>query len=171
MGGRFAVDDDRTIPDTLEAMFQFASGRLAVFGQYEASGNPALPRRARSNSAARKAPSTSTTKVYRGRARARRPVPGAQAPHGTDGGQSGGAGEDDLTVQHARNFLDCIKSRQTPNGRRGDRPPLDHAEPAGQHLAGHRCRLDWDAEKERVTNHEPANALLHYEYRKPWKLE
>ena len=34
MGGRFAVDDDRTVPDTLEATFQFASGRLAIFGQY-----------------------------------------------------------------------------------------------------------------------------------------
>ncbi len=41
-GGRFAIDDDRTIPDTLEAVFEFASGRLALFGQYEASGNPAL---------------------------------------------------------------------------------------------------------------------------------
>ena len=35
-------DDDRTIPDTLEAVFEFASGRLAVFGQYEASSNPAI---------------------------------------------------------------------------------------------------------------------------------
>ena len=42
MGGQFAVDDDRTIPDTMEATLQFASGRLAIFGQYEASGAPAL---------------------------------------------------------------------------------------------------------------------------------
>ena len=37
-GGRYAIDDDRTIPDTLETVFEFASGRLVVFGQYEASG-------------------------------------------------------------------------------------------------------------------------------------
>ncbi|HOM16401.1 MAG TPA: Gfo/Idh/MocA family oxidoreductase, partial [Thermoguttaceae bacterium] len=43
MGGRFAVEDDRTIPDTMEACFQFASGRLFIFGQYEASGNPMFP--------------------------------------------------------------------------------------------------------------------------------
>ncbi len=43
MGGRYAVDDDRTVPDTMEATFEFASGRLAVFGQYESSGNPTLP--------------------------------------------------------------------------------------------------------------------------------
>ena len=43
MGGRFAVDDDRTIPDTAQAIFEFPSGHLALFGTFEASGNPALP--------------------------------------------------------------------------------------------------------------------------------
>jgi hypothetical protein len=28
----------------------------------------------------------------------------------------------------------------------------------------------WDAEKEQFTNSSEANKLLHYEYRKPWKL-
>ena len=56
-GGRFAIDDDRTIPDTMEAVFEFASGRLVLFGQYEASGNPMLPQ-AKSNFAARKEPPT-----------------------------------------------------------------------------------------------------------------
>jgi hypothetical protein len=31
-------------------------------------------------------------------------------------------------------------------------------------------RLDWDAQSERFTNSPEANALLHYEYRKPWTL-
>src|SRR5258707_6733115 len=44
VGGRYAIDDDRTIPDTLESIFEFASGRMAIFGQYEASGTPALGR-------------------------------------------------------------------------------------------------------------------------------
>ncbi|MDQ1257139.1 MAG: hypothetical protein QG656_1741, partial [Candidatus Hydrogenedentes bacterium] len=35
-GGKFAVDDDRTIPDTMEAIFEFPSGRFLIFGQYEA---------------------------------------------------------------------------------------------------------------------------------------
>jgi hypothetical protein len=30
----------------MEGMFQFDSGRLLVFGQYETSGNRALPRQA-----------------------------------------------------------------------------------------------------------------------------
>ncbi|MEA3227378.1 MAG: Gfo/Idh/MocA family oxidoreductase, partial [Planctomycetota bacterium] len=41
-GGRFAVDDDRTIPDTLQVTFEMPSGALLVFGQYEANGGPAL---------------------------------------------------------------------------------------------------------------------------------
>jgi hypothetical protein len=32
-------------------------------------------------------------------------------------------------------------------------------------------RLEWDAERERITNNQDANNLLHYEYRSPWKLE
>jgi predicted dehydrogenase len=35
-GGRYAIQDDRTIPDTLEVTFEFASGRILKFGQYEA---------------------------------------------------------------------------------------------------------------------------------------
>jgi hypothetical protein len=30
--------------------------------------------------------------------------------------------------------------------------------------------LTWDAKAERVTNDDGANALLTYEYRKPWSL-
>src|SRR3954469_10844949 len=43
-GGRFAVDDDRTIPDTCEAIFEHASGMLSVFSIYEANGQPVLNR-------------------------------------------------------------------------------------------------------------------------------
>ena len=46
LGGRFVIDDDRTVPDVMEGMFQFASGRMIVFAQYETSGNRALPRQA-----------------------------------------------------------------------------------------------------------------------------
>jgi len=42
MGGRFAVDDDRTIPDTAQATFEMPGQSLITFGQYEASSNKAL---------------------------------------------------------------------------------------------------------------------------------
>ena len=33
-----------------------------------------------------------------------------------------------------------------------------------------KSRLEWDAQAERIVNHDEANQYLHYEYRKPWKL-
>jgi predicted dehydrogenase len=169
MGGRFAVDDDRTIPDTLEATFEFPSGRLAVFGQYEASGNPAL-KEGEIELRGTQGTVYAGTKLFRvvpergGQFQANKPrMEPLEVP--------GGDGEDDLTMQHARNFLDCVKSRQTPKAD----VEIGHRSTTMSLLANislaTRCRLDWDAEKEVVTNHEPANALLHYEYRKPWKLE
>ena len=71
---------------------------------------------------------------------------------------------------HARTFLDAVKSR-VPGpcpievGHRSTTATL-----LGK-LALERGRLlRWDAEAERVTNDEGANARLRYEYRKPWKL-
>ena len=33
-----------------------------------------------------------------------------------------------------------------------------------------RSRLEWDPQREQITNNEEANAMLHYEYREPWEL-
>ena len=68
----------------------------------------------------------------------------------------------------ARDFLDNLKGRK--------RPIADveegHRSTTFSHLANialaTRCRLEWDAQAERVTNCDAANALLHYEYRQPW---
>jgi hypothetical protein len=76
----------------------------------------------------------------------------------------------DSTGALIRNFLDCVKSRETPLC------PLEegHRSTSFAHLANialaTRERLHWDADAERFTNSEEANRLLHYEYRKPWKL-
>ncbi|HYW80089.1 MAG TPA: gfo/Idh/MocA family oxidoreductase, partial [Thermoguttaceae bacterium] len=76
----------------------------------------------------------------------------------------------DLTDQHTRNFLDCVKSRQTCNCDL----ETGHRSTTFAHLANialqTKSRLEWDARTERITNNEQANELLHYEYRKPWKL-
>ena len=69
-----------------------------------------------------------------------------------------------------RNFLDCIKSREVPLCSLED----GHRSTSFAHLANialaTQTRLQWDPEKERFTNNDVANKLLHYEYRKPWKL-
>jgi hypothetical protein len=79
--------------------------------------------------------------------------------------------EGNITAQHARNFLDCIRSRKKPNCDVEE----GHRSTAMSLLAKiswlTRSRLEWDPEAERITNLPEANNLLHYEYRKPWSLE
>jgi len=81
-----------------------------------------------------------------------------------------GKGEDELTALHARNFLDCVKSRNRPNAD----VEIGHRSTTLSLLANislaTRSRLEWDAQREAITNPKEANQLLHYEYRKPWKL-
>ena len=76
----------------------------------------------------------------------------------------------DSTTGLIRNFLDCIKSRQTPlctleEGHRS----TSFAHLANISLAMNQ-RLEWDWVNERFTNNEKANELLSYQYRKPWTL-
>ncbi len=168
MGGRFAIDDDRTVPDTMEATFQFASGRLAIFGQYEASGNPALP------SAELELRGTLGTAYVGGRTFRVMPERGGQfqdsAPRMEPIEYEDTGGNGDLTALHARNFLDCVKTREKPNAdvEQGHRSTTMSLLANISLVTGN--RLDWDAENETITNHPEANELLHYEYRKPWKL-
>ena len=169
MGGRFAADDDRTIPDTMEVTFQFASGRLAIFGQYETSQNPTL------RSGEIELRGTQGTLYVS--ANGYEVVP--EQPGQFQSWQSGCKSETvdaagtnaALTALHARNFLDCMRSRQQPSadveiGHRSTSLSLmaNISLAVGQ-------RLEWDAQSERFTNSDEANQMLHYEYRDPWTLE
>ena len=164
-GGRFAIDDDRTVPDTLETTFEFASGRLVTFGQYEASGNPAL------RSGDIELRGTQGTAYIGDRGYEIVPERGGQFqqsdPRMSPIKVSGRDG--DMTAQHARNFLDCMVSRDKPNAD----VEIGHRSTTMSLLANialaTRARLDWDATAERVTNNEAANELLDYEYREPWR--
>jgi len=168
MGGRFAVDDDRTVPDTLEATFEFASGRLAIFGQYEASGNPMLPH------GEVELRGTQGTAYIGGRTFQIVPERGGQfqdrKPRMKPMEVEAPGANHDLTVAHARDFLDCIKSRKRPSAD----VEIGHRSTTCSLLANislaTRLRLEWDAKREVITNSKEANDLLHYEYRKPWKL-
>jgi len=178
MGGRFAVEDDRIIPDTMEANFQCASGRLIIFGQYEANGNPALGQPGWAElrgtlGTAYLAEELVNVIPERGgqfQDRAPRMEPmqikreGAKEPGKRNANLS-------ATAMHARNFMDCMRSRKLPNCD----VEIGHRSTTFSLLANislaTRTRLEWDAEKEQVTNCPEANQLLHYEYRKPWTLE
>jgi hypothetical protein len=78
--------------------------------------------------------------------------------------------KENSSARLVRNFLDCVKSKDEPWC------PIEegHRSTSFAHLANIALevggRIEWDAEKERITNNDKANELLHYEYRKPWKL-
>lgn len=170
-GGRFAVDDDRTIPDTMEVIFEFASGSLLVFGQYEASGGSVLEngeieiRGTLGDLIAENAYSeTSGYRII--------PSRGGQfqsaEPRINPSNRSIKTGI--LTHSHIQNFLECVKSRKECNCSL----EKGHRSTSFAHLANIALetgsRIEWDAEKEEITNNPGANQFLHYEYRKPWKL-
>ena len=71
--------------------------------------------------------------------------------------------------QHARNFLDCIKSRNTP----ACPPETGRVAALHAHIPNISARIGepillWDDANSRFTNSEKANALIKPEYRAPW---
>lgn len=171
LGGRFAIDDDRTTPDAMEGLYQFASGRLISFAQYEASGNRAMPRPAfaefRGTRGAMYVGDTELEVLPErgGRYQADREPRMAALTQKFDGGYT------QHVHDHTGNFLDCIRSRAKP---RAD-VEIGHRSTTMALLANislaTQSTLHWDAQHERITNNDAANTLLHYEYRKPWRLD
>ena len=72
---------------------------------------------------------------------------------------------------HVDNFLDCIKTRETPSCP----PEVGRAAAVHVHIANIAARLgvdilEWDDKKNKFTNNKKANDFITPEYRKPWKL-
>jgi hypothetical protein len=71
---------------------------------------------------------------------------------------------------HARNFLDCVKSRARCNAD----VLTGHISTSATLIANIALKteslLKWDPQSERFTNNPEANRYLHYEYRAPYKL-
>lgn len=167
-GGRFAVDDDRTVPDTMEVIFELPSGMLLVFGQYEANGISPL----QGNEIELRG--TLGNLCSGGRGYEIIPSPGGQfqpgQPHIKAEAKEVSEGGTSLTVQHIRNFCDCVKTRhRTHCDMETGHRSTTFALLANIALAT-KSRIDWDPKAERITNNEQANDLLHYEYRRPWTL-
>jgi len=173
-GGKYFVDDDRTIPDTMQVTFEFKSGAIVTFCTYEASsGNMfrygEIELRGSLGTLNSDENGYRITPARNGQFQTYNHI--LQAEEFTlknselDDGTSG-----DNARYLIRNFIDCIKSRQIPLC------PIEegHRSTSFAHLANIALevkeRLQWDPENERFTNNETANELLHYEYRQPWKL-
>jgi predicted dehydrogenase len=181
MGGKFAVKDNREIPDTLNVTWHFGD-MLVTFSQFEANSAPGcLPRVemelrgtkgtmyiyptrwevvpekvTEMASFARTPLDRVTEKSYSAAKKA------VIQPKSAEGSQD--------TAFHARNFLDCVKSRALCNCD----IEIGHRSTSATLIAGIALRtkkyLEWDGETERFTNDEAANRYLQYRYRAPYKL-
>lgn len=168
-GGRFAVKDDRTIPDTMQVTFEMPSGALIIFGQYEANGGPALVE----GEVELRGTLANLYCGSEGGSYRIAPFKGGQFNEGPPKVKplESEKIDGDLTVQHIRNFCDCVKSREKTHcdmetGHRS----TSFALLANIALAS-KSRLNWDPKTEKFTNNKRANNMLQYKYRKPWKLD
>jgi predicted dehydrogenase len=181
MGGRYVMEDNREIPDTMEVLWDF-DGTMMVFSQYNAN---AAPHNARGSEMEIRG--TKGTMYLQGaswevvpeqindRARfPRSPVDreGERANRGTrktliEGRSAKGSSD---TAFHTRNFLDCVKSRAKCNCDILDGHLSTSATLLGNIAHRTRSFLEWDAKAEKFTNNPAANQWLQYRYRAPYKL-
>ncbi len=183
MGGKFAgMQDNREVPDTMEVVWQYPGDTVVTFSQFNATAPAASMRQAEiefrgtrgtlyvmgngfevvpdslpQNEFPPRTPLDRT--VERGWRTGAKP---SIAPRKVAGRAP--------TAAHARNFLDCVRSRQTchcdiETGHRSTSAAI-----LGNIAHKLKAYLEWDAKAERFTNHSAANRLLSYEYRAPHRL-
>jgi predicted dehydrogenase len=174
-GGKYAVDDDRDIPDTMEVIYEFASGAIITFSIVEAAAGGGMFQYGEVELRGTKGTLYADEDGYRiiasrpGQFQDWKSLTENESADAKSTVLPDGSGGDS-TAALVRNFLDCVKSRNTPLC------PLEegHRSTSFAHLANIalavKARLEWDPTKEVFTNSEAANRMLHYEYRKPWKL-
>jgi predicted dehydrogenase len=184
VGGKYAIADNREIPDTLEVLWECDGPTLMTFTQYDR--NAAKPNALGAEielrgtkgtmyimgnrwevvpEAVSESASFARSPVDRAGERANRPL---KKPAIQPKKSEGGAG--DSTIAHARNFLDCIKSRGKCNADILTGHLSTSATLLGNIAHKTKTYLQWDGKAERFTNLEAANRLLHYKYRAPYKL-
>lgn len=183
VGGHYAIADNRDIPDTLEVLWEYGGPTLITFTQI--NGNAAPPNMKGAEMELRGAkgtmyfredgwevapePVTEMPKFAlnpldraapRAYGRSRKPVIEGRSAKGNVYADAA----------HARNFLDCVKSRARCNADILTGHISTSATLLGNIAYKTESTLKWDAQAERFTNNPAANRLLHYTYRPPYKL-
>ncbi len=187
MGGKYATEDNREIPDTMEALWEFEGGpvgpTMVMFAQYNANAAPGnnMP-----GSEMELRGTKGTMYIYSTRwevvpEKVTQMAAFARTPLDRDSEKAynpskkaviqakSGKGSLD-TAFHTRNFLDCVKSRAKCNCD----IEIGHRSTSATLIANVALRtksyLEWDGKAERFTNNEGANRYLQYKYRAPYKL-
>lgn len=175
-GGKYAVNDDRDIPDTMEVLFEFERGTIVQFSIHEASSGGGIP-----GGEIELNGSKGTLVADQNAFRVIPARPGQfqtweklvdEMSEELKGEQSHGDLQikEDSTANLVNDFIACIREGREPLVTLEE----GHRSTSFAHLANislaMNMRLEWDAAAERITNSEQANELLHYQYREPWTL-
>ena len=181
MGGKYAIKDNREIPDTLEVLWDF-DGTLVIFTQYNANGAQANLQGSEIELRGTKGtmylhgnrwevvPEPVTEVLFGARTPLDRNTERAYRPSKKPLIQPASAKGSADTAFHARNFLDCIKTRAKCNCDILTGHLSTAATQIGNIALRTRSYLEWDARAERFTNNNGANRWLQYQYRAPYKL-
>ena len=182
IGGKFADYDNREVPDTMEVLWHYPNDTLVTFSQFNATGAPPAGRPCEIEFRGTKGtlyfrtngyevvPEIITPNEFAARTPLDRTIErgwrvGAKAQ--IEAKKVDGQIRD---ADHARNFLDCVKSRNTPSCD----VEFGHRCTSAALIANiaHRSKayLEWDAKAERFTNNDAANKALAVEYRKPYTM-
>lgn len=159
-GGRWLCEDNAETPDVFEAVLEYPGPVLVTWTQHP-RGRPGFEHMGScvifEGTEATLVTNYSKHEVWvKGR-----PAPDFPRPEPSIPDSPG----------HIREFLDAIKARNTATTCNFD---YSHRLNKGALLANlaYRlgARLEWDDDRERVTNHREANRFLTRRYRRPWKL-
>ncbi|MGD0124159.1 MAG: Gfo/Idh/MocA family oxidoreductase [Terriglobia bacterium] len=182
MGGKLAVQDNRQIPDTAEVMWTYPGGTLVTFSQFNTNASPADRRGSTIEVRGTEgtmfldwdgyevipekvcevdfpASTPLDRKVDEPWMKQRHTMIKASKVEGKDG-----------TPEHARNFLDCVRSRKACHcdieiGHRSTTTTL-----IADVALRSKSYLEWDRSEECFTNNPAANKYLRYEYRSPYRF-
>ncbi len=182
LGGRYVIKDNREIPDTMEALWEFDGPTMVGFMQLNGNGSGGNMRGSEMELRGTKGtmfitpdgwevvperinelPRGNNNPIDRSVQQRRNARQTVIQPKSAKGSVWADA-------PHARNFLDCVKSR----GKCNADILTGHLSTSATLIANIALRteslLKWDARAEKFTNHPEANRYLHYEYRAPYKL-
>jgi predicted dehydrogenase len=186
IGGRFALEDNGETPDTQDCLFALRRFN-ALFTMRECSvGNPSASLEfygtrgsltlSRSGFRIQADPDVPPANQIPGvrdghPAGGPRPAPARQGQTRTEPLEDNSGDSNGQYLAHARNFLDCVRSRDTPIS------PLESAQRVSIacHLANLSLRLGrqlgWDWKTKSVRRDFDANQMLVRAYRAPWDRE
>jgi predicted dehydrogenase len=182
IGGKFAIRDNREIPDTLEVLWEF-DNTLVAFMQCNNNASPGNLQDAemelrgtkgamfihqnrwevvpeRLSQATKGANNPVDRSVQRTFGASMKPVIEGKVVKGSVWADNA----------HVRNFLDCVKSRGKCNADILTGHLSTSATLLGNIALKTDSTLKWNAHAERFANNPAANRLLHYQYRAPYRL-